>query len=228
MSFYVSERTESKRAEIDGKPLRKRGRPALDAPDHRADRREDIIEAASYLFLHKGYTETTLRRVATEARVNVALIHYYFTNKQGLYLEVLTSALSEMLTSLKRYQKVPPTPYHLIRTLTEPLIENAGLGRTLLLPQDPPDALEMVSKVKRRLRQLLLSTLQTMHCKELLPKELDTDLLASTVLDLCWGPIRDLLEKKPDSFVELSPSVKPQIEQNTKVLEIAFARHALT
>lgn len=203
--------------------VRKRGRPAHGAVDERVDRREDIIKASSELFFHEGYAETTLRRVAADAQVNVALIHYYFTNKQGLYLEVLTGAMNDTLSSLKQYQNGLPTLYHLIHVLTDPFLADKALARTLLLPKGPVDALDMIAKVRRRIRHLLLATLQTMHRMGRLPRDLDTDLLTSTFLDLCWGPIRGHLEQAGDETIFNTPTVECQIEQNTKVLQAAIA-----
>jgi len=217
MNIYVNERTD-----VDLQRSRKRGRPAHGAAEERVDRREDILKASSELFFHVGYAETTLRRVAADAQVNVALIHYYFTNKQGLYLEVLTGALTETLSSLKQYQTSLPTLHHLIHVLTDPLLTDRALARTLLLPQGPADALDMISKIRRRIRQLLLTTLQTMHRMDRLPRELDTDLLTSTFLDLCWGPIRGHLEQSGGEAIQPVPTVECQIEQNTKVLQAAI------
>nr|WP_206529887.1 forespore capture DNA-binding protein RefZ [Brevibacillus sp. SYP-B805] len=48
------------------------------------------MEAAAKLFDAQGYNGTTVRQIAEEAKVNVALISYYFQGKQGV-LEVLIS-----------------------------------------------------------------------------------------------------------------------------------------
>ncbi|GAA3837816.1 TetR/AcrR family transcriptional regulator [Streptomyces chiangmaiensis] len=54
------------------------GRPATKAR---------IAHAARHLFLERGYQGTTLRAVAAEADVDVALIGYHFGSKQGLFGE---------------------------------------------------------------------------------------------------------------------------------------------
>lgn len=51
----------------------------------RADVRGDILTAARELFARKGFQGTTLRAVAAAAGVDVALVPYYFGNKQGLF-----------------------------------------------------------------------------------------------------------------------------------------------
>jgi AcrR family transcriptional regulator len=47
--------------------------------------RERILDAASRLIASKGYAATTVRDIASAAGLNLAMIHYYFGNKEGLY-----------------------------------------------------------------------------------------------------------------------------------------------
>lgn len=49
------------------------------------DTRERIREAARARFLAEGYQSVTLRAIAAEAGVDVALVSYYFGSKQGLF-----------------------------------------------------------------------------------------------------------------------------------------------
>ena len=48
--------------------------------------KDDILDAARELFSTNGFDRTTLRRVADEAEVDVALISHYFGNKRGLFV----------------------------------------------------------------------------------------------------------------------------------------------
>ncbi|MBM7554945.1 forespore capture DNA-binding protein RefZ [Thalassobacillus pellis] len=50
--------------------------------------RQKVMDVASRQFFLKGYNGTSVRDIAGQAAVNVSLISYYFTNKQGL-LETL-------------------------------------------------------------------------------------------------------------------------------------------
>lgn len=66
-----------------------------------------VIDAAVSLFNVKGYSGTSIRSIADKAGVNVALISYYFGNKQGL-LEKLMSGFLEDYTNIveKGYQEL--------------------------------------------------------------------------------------------------------------------------
>src|SRR5690349_12504531 len=78
----------------------------------------DILEAARRRFLADGYDAVTLRAVAADANVDVALISYHFGSKKGLFgaamalganpAELLTSQLAGPLNSL---------PERLVRTV---------------------------------------------------------------------------------------------------------------
>lgn len=59
---------------------RRRGRP-----QGTSGARESILEAARHAFATRGYQGTTIRRVATAAGVDPALVHHYFGTKAGLF-----------------------------------------------------------------------------------------------------------------------------------------------
>jgi AcrR family transcriptional regulator len=51
--------------------------------------KEKIIDAALEQFYHQGFAGTTVRQIAKEADVNVALISYYFGGKKGLLEQLM-------------------------------------------------------------------------------------------------------------------------------------------
>ena len=58
--------------------------------------RERILKAAERLFADRGYDGTSIRAIVSKARVNQAAINYHFEGKDGLYREVLRTALRAM------------------------------------------------------------------------------------------------------------------------------------
>ena len=46
---------------------------------------EKIRQAATKVFLEKGFDGTTTRDIAAEAGINLALLNYYFRSKQKLF-----------------------------------------------------------------------------------------------------------------------------------------------
>ncbi|WP_250006202.1 TetR family transcriptional regulator [Actinoplanes sp. M2I2] len=69
------------------------------APTRRRDAartRQLLLEAARARFADDGYAATTVRDIADDAGVNVALISRYFRSKEGLFEACLTTAVDEM------------------------------------------------------------------------------------------------------------------------------------
>ena len=65
------------------------------APELRQDEsvRHRLLDAASRLFAQKGYAATTVREIVEAAGVTKPVLYYYFTNKEGIYLELMRHAL---------------------------------------------------------------------------------------------------------------------------------------
>jgi len=63
-------------------------RPKTDDPEARAK----ILAAAETLFAQHGFAGVGVRQIAAAAGVNGAMIHYYFGNKENLYLAIIENA----------------------------------------------------------------------------------------------------------------------------------------
>lgn len=59
--------------------------PATTDVKVRPDRRQNILDASQRLFARYGYHAVTIRQIAAEAKVPLALVGYYFGQKQELY-----------------------------------------------------------------------------------------------------------------------------------------------
>lgn len=63
--------------------------------------KEAIVEAAIILFNTNGFHGTSIRDIATKAKVNVANIAYYFENKHGLLEYCLTTYFEQYLMKIE-------------------------------------------------------------------------------------------------------------------------------
>ena len=59
-----------------------------------------ILAAAERTFSRSGFKGTTMAQIADEAELPKANLHYYFGNKQNLYLHVLNQILHDWLTPM--------------------------------------------------------------------------------------------------------------------------------
>src|SRR2546421_11881353 len=53
---------------------------------------DDIVAAARKLFAEYGYRGATMRAIAREANVDAALIHHFFTSKEGVFAAAMEDA----------------------------------------------------------------------------------------------------------------------------------------
>jgi TetR/AcrR family transcriptional regulator len=84
-----------------GKPGRKRrpGRPTGTA--HTAVIRSALLKAAREQFAKRDFTAASVREIAAAARVNPAMIHYHFGDKDGLYRAMLEETLGPVLQKVQ-------------------------------------------------------------------------------------------------------------------------------
>ena len=63
--------------------------------------RRALLNAARELFLKNAYANISIRRIADKAKVNSAMIAYYFGSKSGLFREMLASYVEQVTSELK-------------------------------------------------------------------------------------------------------------------------------
>lgn len=74
------------------------------------EKREDILEVAEGLFAEHGYEGTSVRALAKKARINVAMISYYFGSKEKLFeslVEYRAGSARQKLQSLNQKEYDP-------------------------------------------------------------------------------------------------------------------------
>lgn len=72
----------------------------LPAPSVEIPVRERLLKAALDCFLADEYHHVTTRLIAEKADANIAMIRYYFGNKEGLYEEMIRETLNPLLEVL--------------------------------------------------------------------------------------------------------------------------------
>jgi AcrR family transcriptional regulator len=78
--------------------------PEEAARQHRgAAAREQLLAHATRIFSLKGYAAASTREICDAASVNVASIHYYFGDKEGLYRAVLLAPITHFTQQLRGF-----------------------------------------------------------------------------------------------------------------------------
>lgn len=168
-------------------------------PVGRSDIRDKLLAAARECFRQHPYGKVTTREIAEIAGSNLAMIHYYFGSKEGLYQAVLgdlARPLDEMwksdegqlsLESLvsTHYQVMAPDS-DLNSTLTSALSVEHNPGRDFVLNQ----------LINRQLPQFD-ALIDSLRASGELDESLDPALLRLSFLNLMWQPLmmRELYEQ---------------------------------
>lgn len=63
--------------------------------------REGILDAAAWLFLERGYTDTTLRDIASAAGVKAGSIYYHFASKDEMLTKILDEGIARITAAVE-------------------------------------------------------------------------------------------------------------------------------
>ena len=96
-----------------------------------------ILDAAERLFARNGFEATSLRAIIGEAQVNLASVHYYYRNKEGLIRSVIERRFApindERLRLLDQSRKSPgnssPTVEQILDAFLLPMV-SVGLKKS--------------------------------------------------------------------------------------------------
>ncbi|HEX4444238.1 MAG TPA: TetR family transcriptional regulator [Galbitalea sp.] len=91
--------------------------------------RQRLLQAARQRFAMDGYAATTVRDIATDAGVNVALINRYFTSKEGLFEACLDRTVKE----LGDRDTDASTVDQIVTVMLEQMLDTPADGRPLQL-----------------------------------------------------------------------------------------------
>lgn len=82
------------------------GRPAA---GQGKDVRRLLLQASQQLFASHGYQGVSIKAIADKAGVNTAMVHYYFGNKDSLFVSVIEETMHPVLQKAKELATVTDT-----------------------------------------------------------------------------------------------------------------------
>ncbi|MBI3898153.1 MAG: TetR/AcrR family transcriptional regulator [Gammaproteobacteria bacterium] len=85
---------------------RRPGRPS--GTDHAHEVRTALLTASRKLFAERDFKSVSVRDIARAARVNEAMVHYHFKNKQGLYRAMLQETIGPIVRQIQAVIADPP------------------------------------------------------------------------------------------------------------------------
>lgn len=78
-------------------------------PDVSAERKPQILQAALYVFLHKGFTAARMVDIARKAKLSVGNLYRYFDSKLDITLALMELFLAPSLQTLEDLLSLPGT-----------------------------------------------------------------------------------------------------------------------
>ena len=86
-------------------------------------RRAEIIEATFFCIALKGYSNITMQDIADSAGVSKGVIHYYFRNKEELFLSVHEKLIRDLDTHVGKKVDRAETPPDKVRAIITSVFE---------------------------------------------------------------------------------------------------------
>jgi len=109
-----------------------------------AGTRQLLLDSARRRFASAGYSATTVRDIADDAGVNVALINRYFTSKEGLFEACLVGAVDEFDRTAAENVTLEQIPEVLAGQLADPVTGSAATRLMLLLRSSGDDRADQI------------------------------------------------------------------------------------
>lgn len=156
-----------------------------------------IIETAEILFADKGFDGTSVRDIADEAGVNVAMISYYFGSKEKLLdalFETKIGRIQVRVENLLKDDTIKPLQkvYTLIDEHIERAIKSHRFYKIMLCEQAKHNTTSIRDKVKQlkiKNAELITELIKDGQKKGDFKKKVDVVLMLNTMLGTVWQTI---------------------------------------
>jgi AcrR family transcriptional regulator len=160
---------------------------------------EKILQAATEVFIMKGYDGSTMQEIANKASINKSLLHYYYRSKDKLFTRVFSMVFQHLFipkiikifeSDMSLFEKIeafteqyidtilknPYIPMFVMRELTNNPERLAGLAKQLGL--DPEKAYQSINE-----------EIQKGNIREIEPRQLMVNIIAMCIFPFAGKPM---------------------------------------
>lgn len=154
------------------------------------DKQLQILDVAERLFAEQGFEGASVRDIAKDADVNVAMISYYFGSKEKLLEAVFIRRASEIKLQIENMlQNETLSPMDKINELVETYIERMVnrqnfhklMVREQMLMKDNPICWQII-EIKKRNQELIRSLIKDGQAKRVFKNDIDIPLMMTTMI----------------------------------------------
>ncbi len=155
-----------------------------------SDKQIQIIQTAEVLFAERGFDGTSVRDIADEAGINVAMISYYFGSKEKLMealFELRVGTIQSRVESLLKDDSLTPIEKvnmlideHIDRVMETQCFSKIMIG--IQVTSNNPAILKVANDVKVRMAKLVNEIIKDGQKKGLFKKKVDVVLMLNTMV----------------------------------------------
>ncbi len=153
------------------------------------DKQIEILQVAEKLFSEHGFDGTSVRDIAKEANINIAMISYYFGSKEKLLEALIINRISDLRMELENLFKESLSPFEKIDKLIELYItrinKNCGMYQIIhfeIMSKKRDINYDAFNEVKKYNLQVLKNIIEEGQSKGLFAKNINVALIPPTIM----------------------------------------------
>ena len=165
------------------------------------EKQMQILQVTEKLFAEKGFDGTSIRDIAKQANINIAMVSYYFGSKEKMLEALIYSRISDMKLQLESLSKEAISPVEKINKLIELYIhrinKNKGIYQILhfeLTSKKREIDLKSFAEVKKQNFEIIKKIIVEGQEKGIFKKDINLILIPSSIL----GPFFHFQMNRPN------------------------------
>lgn len=153
------------------------------------DKQLRILQVAEKFFAEKGFSGTSIRDIAKEASVNIAMISYYFGSKEKLLEQLIIYRTTDLKIQLENLLRETSSPMDKITKMIELYIERINKNKCIyqimhfeVTSQQRAASFEAFTEVKKSNLRFIEKIIAEGQDKGLFTKNVNVALIPTTIV----------------------------------------------
>ncbi|MBZ4044235.1 TetR/AcrR family transcriptional regulator [Flavobacterium hibisci] len=153
------------------------------------DKKIQILKVAEKLFSEKGFEGTSIRDISKEAKINIAMVSYYFGSKEKLLEALIIHKTADLKLQIESLQHEKLEPLDKVNKLVEIYINrincNKGIFRVLhfeLTSKKRENSLAVFTELKKGNLKSLETIIHEGQSKGIFRKDIIIPLITPTIM----------------------------------------------
>jgi len=186
---------------------------------------EQILNAATNVFQHKGMDGARMQEIADTAGINKAMLHYYYRSKQKLFEAVFKSAINLMAPKIIKIIETDEHLFDKIRNFTDKYI--TFISKHSFIPafiiqelNRNPDMIEdiIISKFENSVKEKLVAQIEELidkgEIRPIKPEQLLVNIVSLSIFPFIAKPLLSaVLQKDEKQYKQLINERKTHVAE---------------